>query len=253
MAKSKMFMGKARGKVGGVVFRVVDGKQVMSELNDKPFNPKSEGQSLQRFKFAFVQAIASQIPSSELEGLGGRPIARRSEMLSAMIKSTTIQGTADPMASWSANLNAGAIPFARGPLARPWVDASFVFSSHRGNITGTLTTDVMGAGVQVRCAIIVLPNQAVEGEVKPIVVFADAAVGGAQIEFTYPRSWNGKDLNIQVVSWLKAASSSAMVQNYLNQTRGVEGDIIGKLTTRDTSEYMYSTSQLSVDTYLQPA
>lgn len=47
-----MLLGKARGKVGSLVYSVLNGQQITRPLNDEPANPRTAKQSVQRAKFA---------------------------------------------------------------------------------------------------------------------------------------------------------------------------------------------------------
>lgn len=52
MAKGNMLLGKARGKVGSLVYSVLKGQQITRPLNDSPSNPRTPKQSIQRARFA---------------------------------------------------------------------------------------------------------------------------------------------------------------------------------------------------------
>lgn len=52
MAKGNMLLGKARGKVGSLVYSVLNGQQITRPLNDSPANPRTAKQSIQRARFA---------------------------------------------------------------------------------------------------------------------------------------------------------------------------------------------------------
>lgn len=54
MAKYNMFLGKAVGKVGDVVFSLYDGKQVARSRNRSPRNPNSNAQRVQRAVMASI-------------------------------------------------------------------------------------------------------------------------------------------------------------------------------------------------------
>lgn len=59
MAKGNMLLGKARGKVGSLVFSTLDGKQVVKSKPEQVSNPRTDGQNVQRAVFASVAAAAS--------------------------------------------------------------------------------------------------------------------------------------------------------------------------------------------------
>lgn len=54
MAKHNLFLGQARGKVGSVVFSLLNGVQITRAYNPSPKNPKSWAQATQRAAFASI-------------------------------------------------------------------------------------------------------------------------------------------------------------------------------------------------------
>lgn len=54
MAKHNLFLGQARGKVGSVVFSLLNGVQISRAYNPSPKNPKSWAQATQRAAFASI-------------------------------------------------------------------------------------------------------------------------------------------------------------------------------------------------------
>lgn len=59
MAKGTSAIGKFRGKAGAMVFRVVDGKQVMQEYNPNPKDAKSTPQRCQREGMQLISSFGS--------------------------------------------------------------------------------------------------------------------------------------------------------------------------------------------------
>lgn len=59
MAKGNMFLGRAKGKVGSVVFSVVEGEQVTRAKAASISNPRTFGQNVQRAVFSTVAKAAS--------------------------------------------------------------------------------------------------------------------------------------------------------------------------------------------------
>ena len=60
MAKGNLFLGKARGKVGSVVFSTLNGKQVTRAKAETVKNPRTMTQSIQRMVLATAALAASQ-------------------------------------------------------------------------------------------------------------------------------------------------------------------------------------------------
>lgn len=78
MAKASNGLGKFSGKLGGAVFVIRNGKQIVREYNPRPTNPKSALQLQQRAKGNLAGRISSFVPKAAIFGLGTNAIARRS-------------------------------------------------------------------------------------------------------------------------------------------------------------------------------
>lgn len=59
MAKGNLFLGKAKGKVGSVVFSVLDGEQITRSLPASVANPRTYGQNVQRAIFSTIAKAAA--------------------------------------------------------------------------------------------------------------------------------------------------------------------------------------------------
>ena len=77
MAKASNGLGKFSGKLGGAVFVIRNGKQIVREYNPRPSNPKSALQLQQRAKGNLAGRISSFVPKAAIFGLGTNAIARR--------------------------------------------------------------------------------------------------------------------------------------------------------------------------------
>ena len=78
MAKASNGLGKFSGKLGGAVFVIRNGKQIVREYNPRPTNPKSALQLQQRAKGNLAGRISSFVPKAAIFGLGTNAIERRS-------------------------------------------------------------------------------------------------------------------------------------------------------------------------------
>lgn len=86
MAKSPNGLGKFSGKLGGNVFAVRNGQQIVREYNPIVSNPKSPAQLLQRAKGNLVGRISSFTPRTAIVGLGNNNPARRSRFLKLLLR-----------------------------------------------------------------------------------------------------------------------------------------------------------------------
>ena len=71
MAKGTIALGQFRGKVGGQVFRVVDGKQVMQPYQPIVRNPETEPQQMQRAAIRSLGKLSRAFLVTLREGYGG--------------------------------------------------------------------------------------------------------------------------------------------------------------------------------------
>lgn len=78
MAKASNGLGKFSGKLGGAVFVIRNGKQIVREFNPRPTNPKTALQLQQRAKGNLAGRISSFVPKAAIFGLGTNAIERRS-------------------------------------------------------------------------------------------------------------------------------------------------------------------------------
>lgn len=62
MSKGNLFLGKARGKVGSVVFSTLRGEQITRAYQSQVRNPKSDAQAAQRAMFATATVASALIP-----------------------------------------------------------------------------------------------------------------------------------------------------------------------------------------------
>ncbi|MBQ6156140.1 MAG: hypothetical protein IJK22_06015 [Bacteroidales bacterium] len=57
------------GRIGGLVFKVVNGKQVITSYKKEVFNPRTEAQMLNRAKFGLAGMINKIVPKEVLVGM----------------------------------------------------------------------------------------------------------------------------------------------------------------------------------------
>lgn len=92
MAKATIAFSKARGKVGGLVFRHDAGiGTVVSEYNPHPNNPRTAAQTRQRAKMNVVGQISKYTPASVLLGLDPNKRKARSRFVSLALKASDAQ------------------------------------------------------------------------------------------------------------------------------------------------------------------
>lgn len=89
MGKAPNGLGKFSGKVGGVVFAISNGEQIVRAYQPVVNNPKSSGQQNQRAKGNLVGRISQIVPWQILEGMGRNRRERRGNFLRVALNRTT--------------------------------------------------------------------------------------------------------------------------------------------------------------------
>ena len=98
MAKTSIGLGQFSGRIGGIVYAVQAGRQVVRAYQPVVSNPKSTAQSIQRAKGNLVGRISKITPWQILEGLGDNKFNRRSRFLRILLNKVTAgQAAGDPM------------------------------------------------------------------------------------------------------------------------------------------------------------
>ena len=90
MAITSNGLGKFSGKLGGAVFVIRNGKQIVREYNPRPSNPKSALQLQQRAKGNLAGRISSFVPKAAISGLGVNGIRRRSRFNQLLLKGANV-------------------------------------------------------------------------------------------------------------------------------------------------------------------
>lgn len=239
-------MGKARGKVGGVVFRVVDGKQVMSELNNKPYNPKSFGQERQRTKFAFVQSLLSQIPSPALVGLGGRDAANRAELSRSVFRGVTASGSTIEELQFTMDLHS--VVLSRGNVQAPSRTVTLTWSERSEGIL-VKAEPVEGVAEPVyaveRMMVVVAPSTADYGD-KPLVKYLE---GGGVIDtlVPLPKAWWDTNLSVTVFVWGAVTADSLASTNISSVQGNAVARLISSVNQEDTEVLLWSPSVVAYE------
>lgn len=93
MAKVTFLQGKARGKVGGIVYRTIAGiGTVASEYNPSPRNPRTMAQVKQRSKMNLAGQMSKITPFAAIAGLSASRRVARQEFVSNLLKSISDNG-----------------------------------------------------------------------------------------------------------------------------------------------------------------
>lgn len=118
MAITSNGLGKFSGKLGGAVFVIRNGKQIVREYNPRPSNPKSALQLQQRAKGNLAGRISSFVPKAAISGLGVNNIRRRSRFNQLLLKAASVSLIGDDYRAKVAWEN---VLFSEGNVISPFV------------------------------------------------------------------------------------------------------------------------------------
>lgn len=116
MAKSSIGRGQFSGKLGGDVFAVRNGQQIVRAYQPIVSNPKSVAQNIQRAKGNLVGRISKITPWQILEGLGANKSLRRSRFLRLLLRNVTAGQAAGDPTIFNAKLENAGFIFSEGAL-----------------------------------------------------------------------------------------------------------------------------------------
>lgn len=158
MAKTTIGLGQFSGRVGGVVYAVQAGRQVVRAYQPVMSNPKSTAQSIQRAKGNLVGRISKLTPWQILEGLGDNKFNRRSRFLRLLLRKVTAGQAAGDPSTFNAKLLDRDFVFSEGTLvplhsiSSPVYDVSSVTVS-AARVTGVTVEQAASQGLLVVCVI----------------------------------------------------------------------------------------------------
>ena len=145
MAKSSYGLGKFSGKLGGAVFVIRNGKQIVREYNPRPSNPKSALQLQQRAKGNLAGRITSFVPKTAIMGLGVNAERRRARFNQLILKGAQVSLIGD---DYSAKIPWESVKFSEGTIFPPYNNPKF--STNESVISVTLwglSSEVISADV----------------------------------------------------------------------------------------------------------
>lgn len=158
MAKTPIGLGQFSGRVGGVVYAVQAGRQVVRAYQPVVSNPKSTAQNIQRAKGNLVGRISKITPWQILEGLGDNKFNRRSRFLKLLLRNVTAGQAAGDPSTFTAKLIDNNFVFSEGTLiplhtiANPTYEATSV-SVTAVRATGVTADTAASQGLLVVCVI----------------------------------------------------------------------------------------------------
>ena len=184
MAKTPIGLGQFSGRVGGVVYAVQAGRQVVRAYQPIVSNPKSTAQSLQRAKGNLVGRISKITPWQILEGLGDNKFNRRSRFLRLLLRKVTAGQAAGDPSKFNAKLDDKDFVFSEGALVPLHSVSTINVSDRRVEVTVTPAGGVsVGTAASQGFLVVVVIKQS-SGEWEEILyrfVSPDELAGGSVV------------------------------------------------------------------------
>lgn len=189
MAKTPIGLGQFSGRVGGVVYAVQAGRQVVRAYQPVVSNPKSTAQSLQRAKGNLVGRISKITPWQILEGLGDNKFERRSRFLRLLLQKTTAGQAAGDPSTFNAKLLQQDFVFSEGTLI-PQFTVSGVTTTQYLVQVSLQSAAVSAATIYNQGALVVAVIKQATGEYESVVYKfvapSEMPVGSANVQLYHP-------------------------------------------------------------------
>lgn len=224
MAKTPIGLGQFSGRVGGVVYAVQAGRQVVRAYQPIVSNPKSTAQSIQRAKGNLVGRISKITPWQILEGLGDNKFNRRARFLRLLLqKATAGQAAGDP-STFNAKLLQKDFIFSEGALIPQFT------------VTGVTTTQY---AVQVKLESVVISAATVYNQGALVVAVIKQSTGEYEsvvYKFVAPSEMPVGSANVQIFHPSEGAYTADV---YFAPFAAADGSVLPtvsrELTSTDTS------------------
>ena len=127
------------GRIGGLVFKVVNGKQVITPYKREVFNPRTEAQMMNRAKFALAGMISKIVPKEVLVGMSPDRRSRRPLFTSNIVRHANVSVESGVV---KATLNAHDPVFSQGVAAPVTVSGVTITDGLVGGTLGALPEKV---------------------------------------------------------------------------------------------------------------
>ena len=127
------------GRIGGLVFKVVNGKQVITPYKKEVFNPRTEAQMTNRAKFALAGMISKIVPKEVLVGMSPDRRSRRPLFTSNIVRHANVSVESGVV---KATLNANDLVFSQGVAAPVTVSGVTITDGLVGGTLGALPDKV---------------------------------------------------------------------------------------------------------------
>lgn len=142
MAKVLGLHGKARGKVGSVVYRTEAGiGTIASEYNPNPRNPRTLAQVEQRSKMNLAGRLSKIIPYEDISALASSRRKARQVFMSNLLLAITRTTNAGATLGGGSKIEWGKLKFSNGPIHPVDATANIVEGTAKLNASVTFSAD----------------------------------------------------------------------------------------------------------------
>lgn len=212
MAKTPMGLGQFSGKVGGVIFAVYNGEQIVRQYQPKVNNPKSSGQQLQRAKGNLVGRISQIVPYQILQGMGSNRRERRANFLRKALNLASASPVADNLRNIKATLLDENFIFSQGAVVPTIGVTAMQTTANIVYVTVARLSGVSNEDFNTSGALVVVVLKSNDGRYENIAYrFVSAAeIMGAQLNLEFPHISEGAYTAVSYVAPFKTTDGSSL-------------------------------------------
>lgn len=213
MAKSPNGVGQFSGKMGGLVYVVRSGQQIIRNYQPIVANTKSTLQRLQRAKANLVGQISKIVPYQILVGLGDSKVSRRARFLRLALNNATASVSQSDPKTIISKLDVNKFVFSEGAIV-PTMSIS-ALTTDRNLITGTISRigGLNDAQFLTSGAIIVVTMLTTSGDYESVFYrFVDASEfqGNTSLEFSFNHINEGGYIAAAYIAPFKTQDGSSL-------------------------------------------
>ena len=222
------------GRIGGLVFKVVNGKQVIMPYKKEVFNPRTEAQMSNRAKFALASMINKIVPKEVLVGMSPDHRSRRPLFTSNIIRHANVSIASGEI---KATLNANDLVFSQGVAAPVTVNGMTVTD---GLVGGTL--DALPEKVDAVMVIAVVYDNTAGLYTR--TVYEVVPAGETAISLDTQTTENGNVAHIYAVPMSLTSTGLSLTSGSDGAERSSDDDFTYTMMMRsDEGSYRYGRSQ----------
>lgn len=199
MAKGTNAIGKFRGKAGAMVFRVVDGKQVMQEYNPNPRKSSTYPQMAQRAGMRVISQIGSALLAAIQIGFSTRyyPFSR---FVKENLKHSVVSATGPD----SVEINYGLLKVAEDTIHRNTVVTVGTVDYGEGQHLTVKAPFTIGSDVPTDDLKVVMALYCPDLELG--VMSSPVSVDAGNVSIQVPANWDGVSVHVYVFVYANAGT-----------------------------------------------